>query len=312
MCFNKYFDILFSMNEQNRTTKPLSVNWHFWPWCNMKCKFCFATFNDVKTVLPKETALLVLKMLRGAGTEKITFVGGEPMLCPYIGDLLKRSKEVGLVTKIVSNGTNITQKFLTNYGQYIDYITLSLDSSSNKVAKDLGRGGGNYVDEIKRIALLIKAHSIPLQINSTITKLNWQEDMNKIISELDPIRWKVFQVLKIEGQNSNLVDDLLISYDEFNYFKQKHQKNSRVIFEDNDLMTGSYIMLDPIGRFFDNITGKHNYSESIFSIGVLEAFYQTIWRKEKFIKRNGLYYQLPQKKSLLKKLNLKLKLAEGS
>lgn len=293
------------------SNRPISVNWHFWPWCNMKCKFCFATFNDVKKVLPKDTALIVPGMLKDVGTEKITFVGGEPMLCPYIGELLVQSKRIGLITKLVSNGTNITEDFLANYGQFTDYITLSLDSSSNKIERELGRGRGDYVDKIKEIAVLIKAHSIPLQINTTITKLNWQENMNEIISELDPIRWKVFQVLKIDGQNSNLVDDLLISHEEFSCFKRKHHKNSKVIFEDNDLMTGSYIMLDPIGRFFDNITGKHHYSESIFSVGVLEAFNQITWRKEKFIQRNGLYYQFPQKKSLFERLNFKIKTTEG-
>ena len=286
--------------------RPISVNWHFWPWCNMKCKFCFATFNDVKKVLPKDTALLVPGMLKDVGTEKITFVGGEPMLCPYIGELLMQSKRIGLITKLVSNGTNITEDFLANYGQFIDYITLSLDSSSNKIERELGRGRGNYVDKIKEIAVIIKEYSIPLQINTTITKLNWQEDMNEIMSELDPIRWKVFQVLKIEGQNSNLVDDLLISHDEFNYFKQKHHKKRRVIFEDNDLMTGSYIMLDPIGRFFDNTTGKHHYSESIFTVGVLEAFNQITWRKEKFIQRNGLYFKFSQKKLLTNMLKSKI------
>ena len=31
-----------------------SVNFHLWKSCNMKCRFCFATFQDVgRDVLPK-------------------------------------------------------------------------------------------------------------------------------------------------------------------------------------------------------------------------------------------------------------------
>ena len=33
-------------NEFTQTLPP-SVNWHFWPWCNYGCKFCFARFEDI-------------------------------------------------------------------------------------------------------------------------------------------------------------------------------------------------------------------------------------------------------------------------
>ena len=286
------------MSKQNNNSKPISVNWHFWPWCNMKCRFCFATFNDVKKIIPKDLALTVPKMLRESGTEKITFVGGEPMLCPYIGELLIESKAQGLITKIVSNGSKITKEFLSKYAQYIDYITLSIDSPSNITEKDLGRGWGNHVDNILKTAKLIKSHKIILQINSTITKLNWHEDMHTIMEELKPHRWKVFQVLFVQGQNSGSVEDLLISQDEFNEFINNHKDIPYAVFENNELITGSYIMLDPIGRFFDDTTGQHKYSESIFDIGVSEAFKQIIWEQEKFIKRKGLYFKNQQKKSL--------------
>ncbi len=304
-----FFNIVFFMPKQKSLqNKPISVNWHFWPWCNMKCKFCFATFNDVKKIISKELALKVPAMLKDVGTEKLTLVGGEPMLCPYIGELLERSKSVGLVTKIVSNGTNIDAEFLANYGKHIDYITLSLDSPSNETEKKLGRGWGYYVDSIKETAKLIKSYNIQLQLNSVITKLNWFEDLNEIIREIEPIRWKIFQVLKVDGQNNGSVEKLLITPIEFAAFKNNHKEISYAVFESNDLITGSYIMIDPIGRFFDDTTGTHRYSESIFSVGVLKAFNQITWQKEKFNQRNGFYYRDPHKKSLfrIKRKSLKI------
>ncbi|MEO0472453.1 MAG: radical SAM protein, partial [Bacteroidota bacterium] len=65
-----------------------SVNFHLWEPCNMRCGFCFATFQDVKRTilpkghLPKEDALNVVQAIAKAGFEKITFAGGEPTLCP--------------------------------------------------------------------------------------------------------------------------------------------------------------------------------------------------------------------------------------
>lgn len=284
--------------QKQLTNKPISVNWHFWPWCNMKCRFCFATFNDVKRVLPKELALNVPKMLKKAGVDKITFVGGEPMLCPYLGELLVKTKKEGLSTKIVSNGTGINELFLKKYSEFIDQVSLSIDSSSNEKEKILGRGWGKHVDKVKEISLLLKKFQIPLQINTTVTRLTWSEDMHELIEQLKPFRWKVFQVLPIRGQNDGSVEELLIDKEMFEFFKETHKDIDFAIFEDNDLMTGSYIMLDPVGRFFDDTTGKYIYSKSIFEIGVREAFKQVRWDIAKFQKRKGVYNWDSLKKDL--------------
>ena len=283
------------MQEQNKSQKPISVNWHFWPWCNMKCKFCFATFNDVKKILPKKLALKVPSMLKEAGTEKLTFVGGEPMLSPYIGELLVEAKNQELLTKIVSNGTGFTESFLNKYSSYIDQVSLSIDSSINEICRRLGRGIGFHVDNIILTSKLLKKYKISLQINTTVTRLTINEDMHSLLDELNPFRWKVFQVLPVKGQNDG-IEKLLISNSEFQKFKQTHLDLSYVVFEDNTLMTGSYIMLDPIGRFFDNTTGKHLYSESIFNVGVLEAFSQITWKIERFHQRDGFYYRRTRNK----------------
>lgn len=64
-----------------------SVNFHLWEPCNMRCKFCFATFQDVKqTILPKGhlseyDVLKVVESIAATGFEKITFARGEPLLC---------------------------------------------------------------------------------------------------------------------------------------------------------------------------------------------------------------------------------------
>ena len=121
---------------------PPAVNWHFWPWCNYGCKFCFARFEDIPRAdrLPKEIAITVPDMLATAGADKITFVGGEPTLCPYLGDLLAASKDVGLTTCIVTNATGLTEEFLDEWGHLIDWIGLSIDASNDEIHTVIGRG----------------------------------------------------------------------------------------------------------------------------------------------------------------------------
>ena len=65
----------------------LAVNWHFWPWCNYGCKFCFARFEDIPVQIASEgNRDIVPEMLAEAGADKIT-VGGEPTLCHSLATL---------------------------------------------------------------------------------------------------------------------------------------------------------------------------------------------------------------------------------
>ncbi|SDG94661.1 radical S-adenosyl methionine domain-containing protein 2 [Flavobacterium omnivorum] len=54
-------------------------------------------------------------------------------------------------------------------------------------------------------------------------------------------------------------------------------------------MKGSYVMVDPAGRFFDNTTGKHFYSEPILEVGCDAAIQQMNYDALKFDERGGNY-----------------------
>ena len=45
-----------------------------------------------------------MEALATAGFDKMNFVGGEPILCPWLPDLIRRAKELELTTSIVTNG----------------------------------------------------------------------------------------------------------------------------------------------------------------------------------------------------------------
>ncbi len=95
-----------------------SVNFHLWEPCNMKCGFCFATFQDVKRrLLPKghvgrNDCLSIVRKIAEAGFRKINFAGGGPTLCPWLPDLVTRASELGMTTAVVTNGTNISIEWL--------------------------------------------------------------------------------------------------------------------------------------------------------------------------------------------------------
>ncbi len=230
----------------------------------------------------------ILNLLSEAGTKKLTLVGGEPTLCPYLGQILIEIKSLGITSMIVSNGTGISEAFFSQYAGAIDWIGLSIDSPSEETQFELGRGTGKHVSQTKEKAQLIQTSDICLKINTVITLLNLHQDFHQLINQLQPDRWKVFQVLPIEGQNNEYISQLEVTKEEFSYFLYRHQ-DLTPIGESNDDMKGSYLMIDPIGRFFQNTNNNLVFSDPILEVGIFKAINQVGWNSMKFQKRKGLY-----------------------
>lgn len=279
-----------------------AVNFHLWEPCNMRCHFCFATFQDVKQSilpkghLPKEEAIEVVKKLAQAGFTKITFAGGEPTLCPWLSDLIYEAKSYGLTTMIVTNGTNLTNDFLIKNQGQLDWITLSVDSLIEESNLTTGRAiiGKRTISKSAYYELVdrIKQFGYGLKINTVVTKINLSENMSDFMEYAKPKRWKLFQVLPIEGQNDTKVDSLVISENEFIAFKKRNElsvSSIQVVSETNSQMKGSYVMIDPAGRFFDNSTGIYVYSKPINEVGITSAIQEMHYDLLKFKERDGFY-----------------------
>lgn len=279
-----------------------SANYHLWKPCNMKCGFCFATFQDIqRDILPKghldqENSISVVESLALAGFRKINFAGGEPTLCPWLPDLINRARELDLTTSLVTNGSCINAEWLDRVHGSLDWVALSIDSVDPNTLLRIGRttrsGPMSEQDYLDAIGVLGE-YGVRLKINTVVTRANLHENITDFIIEAHPERWKLLQVLPVEGQNDRTVNSYLISAGEFDHYVQNSRRveeyGIRVVPEGNDLMTGSYVMVDPAGRFFDNVAGSHTYSRPILDVGVEGALKDVSVDAAKFLARDGLY-----------------------
>ena len=283
---------------------PESVNWYLTPICNYRCGFCFFTVKGYEELKPLSTGMFMqpdlartlLARLRDSGTKKVTFVGGEPTLVPALPTLVRWTYELGMTPMIVSNGTGLTDALLDKLVLYLTdpirpgAIKLSLDSGREDVEQNLGRGRGDHLARLKKRARAIHARRIPLMVNIVVTSKTWREDMHNILRELQPIaRLKILQVLPIDGQNDHAWESLKVTAEQFRSFCERHS-NLGVVVEDNDTMTESYAMVDPLGRFFQNTGRKYHYSRPILDVGVIPALSDVGWDREKFVGRGGRYH----------------------
>lgn len=269
----------------------IAVNFHVWKPCNYECKFCFAVFDDVPGRLRRDEALRVVEAI-APHCEKLTFVGGEPTLCPFLGDLIEVAHRRGLTTCVVSNGERL-RTIIEHHAASLDWVGLSVDSADEDVCVRLGRGAGGHVRRSIELAALARARGIRIKLNTVVTAWSWTEDMTDLVRTIRPERWKVFRVLPIAGQNDGRVEPLQITSEQFRAYVERHAhlgaEGFPPIAEDNEDMTGSYVMIDPMGRFFDNVEGRLVYGPPILERGVEQAFASVRWERQRLIDRGGLY-----------------------
>ena len=267
-----------------------AANWHLTDRCNYRCKFCFMTDlqgAEAASIRGKE----VIDNLARIGIRKLNFVGGEPLLHPHLIDFARYAHQCGLTVSIVTNAFYLTQQRISELKPWVDWIGVSIDSSQESTEKDLGRGTGDHVKRVIAASDAVRAAGIKLKVNTVGTKLNFTEDMRPLIKRLRPLRWKVFQMLAISGQNDSYADALAVTDAEFGQFKDMNGdlalgSGFGPTFESSEDMIDSYLMLGPDGSFIRNSDHHYQYTrmESVIRSGV-----GGVVNVDAFLKRGGRY-----------------------
>jgi len=265
-----------------------SANWHLTTKCNYNCKFCFSRKLDAE-IKNLKIAEEVLKKLVDIGIEKINFAGGEPLLHPLFLPIIRMAKDMMFAVSIISNGYYLNRDTISKLSPYVDWIGLSVDSTYEEVEVALGRGNGNHVKHITAIADIVHCTGVKLKINTTVTRMNYAENMRPLLKKLMPERWKAFQVLHITGQNDRYFNELSITDKEFDYFKSINQdciEEMGPVFERNTDMIDSYFMLSPRGMVMSNRNG--NYSLTPLD-NIDEQTISQLLDVRKYAERGGIY-----------------------
>lgn len=231
-----------------------------------------------------------LKKLRSLGIEKINFAGGEPLLYKKLNYLLEISKHMGFTVSIVTNASLLDEKNIQELATYVDWVGISVDSADERIEKELGRGYGNHVEHAREVSKLVHEQGMKLKINTTVMKLNYSEDMKKLIASVAPERWKVFQFIHMKGQNDDAVD-LAITKEDFEKFKEINgnlnlKNGTKPVFEADSDMLDSYFIVGPDG----NIIMSRNSERSVLpfeSINTLDL--NDIVDINKYCERKAVY-----------------------
>lgn len=273
-----------------------SINFHLLEACNARCGFCFAKYGNSKAVIAQKEAIQIIEQVAAVGIQKMTFAGGEPLLYPNLKVLVRHAKQSGLTTMVVSNGLRLNSRILDEMTGFLDWVGISIDSFDLKTNLAIGRtepgslpmGYNGYI----KLTNEVKERGMGLKVNTVVNAFNIHENLASVIEFIEPHRWKIMKVIFNDGTNDKAKRLFDVTDEEFADFVINNRVSNsdiKVVAEPEELMRGSYLMIDPQGRLYDSLNGHHCYSSKIIEVGMKEALNQVNFDLGKFIDRNGSY-----------------------
>jgi radical S-adenosyl methionine domain-containing protein 2 len=293
---------MLHLHRGGGTVRPhvseLVINWHITEACDYRCHYCYAKWDGAGRELlhdwdrtrklldeiqayfhPANLSNPLRQQMSWSGV-RLNLAGGEPLLYQQsVLRMLRYAKAAGMSTSIITNGSRFNENLIDRLAPLVSMLGISLDSTNPVVNQGIGRADnrGLLLDVDAATEMLVRARlrnpAMRLKLNTVVNALNHHEDMGRLIQTIAPHRWKVFRMLEV------VTRELAVSSEQFHAFVARHEAFQGVMCaEDNDEMSESYIMIDPLGRFFQNTTGQqgYDYSRPIDAIGAARAFHE--WR----------------------------------
>lgn len=235
------------------------ICWNITTRCNQGCRYChrFLNINDLTFNENKK----ILNNLINDGVTDITWTGGEALIYENIEELIKRAYKKGIRNKLITNG-----KILANSNMqilnYLDSLTLSLDSTNNKINQELGRGEEHYAN-VKYILDYIKENNIDikLRINTVANKLNIDNISEFILflNEYNIYAWRIFRFMPLRETAVKNKNKFEISDEQFKSIKEKCNKECNITnieYREEDDMEKKYVLLVANGDIVITENGK--------------------------------------------------------
>ena len=293
------------------TVEDLVINWHVTEACNYQCRYCYSTWQREARqldVVRDETASFTLLQalwdffrpdnmsnpLRQTlhwSHVRLSIAGGEALLYPrQVLAIARQARQLGMRVSLITNGSLLPEgDALAELAQQLCILGMSLDSFSSSRNLAIGRADskGRHLT-LESVAqqfdqVRVANPGLLVKVNTVVNASNVDENLLHELTMLQPDRWKVLRMLPVVNR------ELAVTDAEFAGFVTRHAAmGERMSVEDNSDMLGSYVMIDPQGRFFQNGTGKagsYFYSYPITPQNVHKAFASIPFSAQRFAAR---------------------------
>lgn len=155
--------------------------------CNLECSFCYIDAQQEAThEIPLEMIENLAKDFKKAGGKKVILSGGEPFVRKDWEDVFQIWADHDLLLSVVSNGTQLPRSHMIDKLKQFPELTFLISLDGAEETHELIRGvEGSYERTVEAIRLLKEA-DIPVQVNCTICKTNYDDvkELTKLSRDL--------------------------------------------------------------------------------------------------------------------------------
>ena len=279
--------------------RPLAFNLHLTAACNMRCAHCHSRFRMRPAIPASDWHSILVEIHAWAAQSrtlcKVTLAGGEPLLLPYLGDLIGHAKDLGLLVSVITNGALIRERAQDGTLDRVDEVGISIDSNSPPTNRQIGRCLAadqciDYGAACKAVQQLRKR----LKVNTVVCRANVAERLTGMMNEMHPDRWKILQARLVLGENDDAASTIVTRW-AYRRFLERNRAGLdatiSVAAESSADQLASYLMVDPSGVLFDATDGACRRSQPVVEVGLATAMRQIRFRYGRFVRRGGTHFR---------------------
>ena len=153
---------------------PRLVAWEVTRQCNLRCAHCRAAAERGAYVgeLSLDEAKALVDDIASFAKPILILTGGEPLLCPWLWDIVPYARERGLKPVIGTNATLVDAAMAAKVAAAgVSRVSVSLDFPTAE-EHDRFRGLAGAFDATLRGIRVLREAGVEVQVNTTVTRLN--------------------------------------------------------------------------------------------------------------------------------------------
>lgn len=271
---NYYYDVnfvitqiearqLYNHSALKSSQEENSLHLYLTNKCNLRCPHCYMfsgepSENELTT---KEIFEIIEQSKINGNVKVITLSGGEPSIREDFALILKKSKELGLEVKVLSNGINWTESSIKQLSPFINSIQISIDGFSELTNSHI-RGKNHFEKALTTVDTLLK-YSIPTAIAITPPL----EYLEKFIDQYIDFANKLLSKYKDKPFEIRFSDEILHGRN-VSLNKEEQERFNRLIKEIQIKIYGSSYDLH---EFIDKMKAKRLIDNCMFGVVSIDS-----------------------------------------